>query len=255
MDKGRESHGDASSLRPSRWFATTQWNVVLAAGSKSSPDADQALAQLLETYWLPLYAFVRRRGYSPDDSCDLVQGFLLQFLGHDRLRLANPERGRFRSFLLSSLSHFLANEEAARGALKRGGGAQVLSLSAGDMEQRLEGRSPDHHTPELAFDRHWALTLLEVGLRRLREEQQADGRAEAFDLLKPCLEGDPPDQRYYEIARRLNTTESARKMRVLRLRRRYRSLLLEEIGRTLDDPSLAEAELQSLLCALRGEQP
>jgi RNA polymerase sigma factor (sigma-70 family) len=242
------TNGNWSSIR----FETTRWSVVLAAGVGSSGKAREALADLLRAYWHPLYVFVRRRGYSPEDSQDLIQGFLAQMIEHDRLRFANPERGRFRSFLLTSLCHFLANQQHSHQALKRGGGIRFLPLTGEEMEMHFDLSTSHDLTPEKAFDKHWALALLRLVLERLRTEYELSGRQVAFDLLKPYLEGTEPDLRYAEMAARLKVSESGARMMVHRLRRRYRALINEEIARTLADPSQADQELESLLAALGG---
>ena len=239
--------GDWSSAR----LQTTHWSVVLAAGSEPSSAAQDALEYLLRTYWYPLYVYVRRRGNSPEDAQDLIQSFFLALIQKGRLRLANPERGRFRSFLLASLNHFAANEQDAQTAIKRGGRIQFLPLDVLEIESRFAGSLSENSSPEMAYDRHWALALLEVVLRRLRQEQESTGRGEVFDLLKPYLEGDPETPRYAELGARLQVSEGAARMIIHRLRRRYRDLILEEIQRTLADPGQADEELKSLLAALR----
>jgi len=232
-------------------FQTTQWSVVLTAGGTPSPAADEALACLLQTYWFPLYAFVRRRGYSPHDAEDLTQEFFHHVIRRRSLTVADPERGRFRCFLLASLKHFLAHEQEARETVKRGGRVQFVPLSGAELEARFLGGSADALSPERAFDLHWAMGLLEVVLGRLRAEQASSGRTEAFDLLKPFLEGGQLPVRYADVAARLNTSVGAARMMVLRLRRRYRTLISEEIARTLLDPAQADEELQALVAALR----
>ncbi len=235
----------------SPWLATTNWSVVVTAGGPPSRAAEEALADLLRTYWYPLYVYVRRRGHPPEDAQDLIQGFFLELVGKGRLRFADPERGRFRAFLLTSLSHFLANVRDARKAIKRGGGIQFLPLNDNEIEARYSGSGSGHLTPEKAYDRHWALVVLEVALARLRSEQGLAGHVEVFDLLKPYLEGDPETPRYAELISRLKVSESGARMMVHRLRRRYRALVLEEIARTLADPTQVKEELNSLLAALR----
>jgi len=251
--RGNDSRArTVESGSPTR-FETTQWKVVLAAANGSSPDAQEALAQLLQTYWKPLYIHVRHRGFSTEDAQDLIQDFFYQLIQRHRLGLANPERGRFRSFLLASLNHFLSNEQEARRAVKRGGRVRLLPLSGEEMEAGYAVVLAEDLTPEKAFDRYWALTVLDVVLGRLRREQESFGKGENFERLKPFLESDQPPPRYAEVAARLNVSEGAARMMVLRLRRRYRALIQEEIARTLADPAQVREELHSLVAALRGE--
>lgn len=244
--------GAPATGQSSAWFATTQWNIVLAAAAAPSDTAAKALEELCRTYWRPTYAYVRCRGYLAQDAEDLIQSFFAQLIERRSLAAADPERGRFRSFLLVCLSHFLANAEDARRAVKRGGRVRIVPLGGAEMEARFDGTPQDGLSPEKVFDRHWALALLEVVLGRLRSEQEASGHAAGFELLKPFLEGNRADTRYAEVAARLAISESGARMMALRLRRRYRALIQEEIVRTLADPTLADDELDSLLAALRG---
>jgi RNA polymerase sigma factor (sigma-70 family) len=229
-------------------FLTTQWSMVLAAGDASSEESAQALATLCELYWYPLYAFVRRRGYDPDAAQDLTQAFFARVIEKAYLRDATPTRGRFRSFLLGSLKHFLANEWDHARALKRGGGVVVLPLDVelgqGETRYRLEPASDE--TPERLFERQWALALLERVLTRLREESAAAGKGAQLDVLKPVLIGEPIDETYAQLGERLGMSEGAVKVAVHRLRRRTRALLQEEIARTVNDPRDVDDEVQHL---------
>jgi RNA polymerase sigma-70 factor (ECF subfamily) len=164
----------SASLRPGR-FATTRWSIVLAAGRKSSPDSRSALAQLCETYWYPLYTFLRRKGYSPHDAQDLTQGFFTLLLERNDVQSVRRERGKFRSFLIASLQHYLANEHDRRAAQKRGGGRKVLSLDFDAAESRYAAQAEDPATPEDAYARHWALTLLDRVQAALRDELSRQG--------------------------------------------------------------------------------
>src|SRR5512136_965615 len=171
-------------------FVTTHWSVVLTARRSDTTRAQAALARLCQTYWYPLYAYVRRRGYSPHDAQDLTQEFFARLLGQNWLAQADRERGRFRTFLLAALSHFLANEWDKARAQKRGGSIQLVPLQLDNAETRYGQEPADPLTPEQCFERRWALALLDEVLNRLRQEQVAAGTGEMFDALKPCLVGD-----------------------------------------------------------------
>src|SRR5688572_15656047 len=211
-------------------FCTTHWSLVLAAGNDSTR-ARHALEELCQTYWYPLYAFVRRLGHSPHDSEDLVQAFFAQCLEKNYLGAADQGKGRFRSFLLIALKRFLANEWDKARTRKRGGATPPISLDALTAEQRYALEPPDRLSADRLFERRWALTLLENVLGRLRAEQEAAGRVEAFELLKDSLGGG--DTPYAELAARLGTSEGTVKVSVHRLRRRYRELLEAEIANTV----------------------
>lgn len=229
-------------------FLTTQWSVVLAAGDASSKDSAEALATLCELYWYPLYAFVRRRGHDPDAAQDLTQAFFARVIEKAYLRDATPTRGRFRSFLLGSLKHFLANEWDHARALKRGGGAVVLPLDVelGQGETRYRLEPADEETPERLFERQWAMALLGRVLARLLEEAEAAGKSAQLDVLKPLLTGEPIDETYAQLGAQLGMSEGAVKVAVHRLRRRMRVLLQEEIARTVEDPRDVEDEIHHL---------
>ncbi len=229
-------------------FLTTQWSVVLAAGDQSSRESAEALATLCELYWYPLYAFVRRRGYDADAAQDLTQAFFTRVIEKAYLRDATPTRGRFRSFLLGSLKHFLANEWDYDRARKRGGGATMVPVDVefgvGEARYRLE--PPDDDTPERVFERRWALALLERVVARLREEYAEADKLTQFDALKFVLTGDPADQTYAQIGERLTMSEGAVKVAAHRLRKRMRALLQEEIARTVADPGDVDDEIRHL---------
>jgi RNA polymerase sigma-70 factor (ECF subfamily) len=246
-----------------RHFATTRWSIVLAAGggaggrttpAADAPEARDALAWLCRTYWYPLYAFVRSRGYGPEESQDLTQGFFARLLEKNVLRAADPGRGRFRSFLLASLKHFVANEWDRARAAKRGGGEPVLSIEIDvqDAERRY-GREPaDVLTPERVFERNWALTLLDTVLSDLQSQYHRDGNGELFDRLKGFLTGDAGGASHAEIASAAGMTEGAVQVAVHRLRKRYRDLLREHIGQTVASPDEVEEEIRDLFKAVRG---
>jgi RNA polymerase sigma factor (sigma-70 family) len=227
-------------------FRTTHWSVVLAAGRRSSPGARDALANLCQVYWYPLYAYIRRKEHSPADAQDLTQDFFTWLLEKNLAGKADRTRGRFRSFLLTSLDHFLAKEWRRAGARKRGGGHVVLSLdlAAGESRYTLE---PAHElTPELIYQRRWALTLLEETLAKLRDDFTRRGKLEQFEHLKPHLGGDDSTVPYSQIAAALGKTEGAVKVAVHRLRQRCRELLRAEIAQTVSSPEEVDEELRDL---------
>lgn len=237
---------------PRDYFATTRWTVVLAAGSRSAPQADVALEELCRTYWFPLYAYVRRHGHSREDAEDLTQSFFARFLQKNYLEKLRGEHGRFRAFLLASLKHFLANEWDRARRQKRGGGVPPLSLDWQDADSRYQIDPADHLSPDKIYDRAWAVTLLERVIGRLREEHAAEGKAWLFEGLKPFLMMGRSDMPHAQAAAGLAMTEGAVRVAVHRLRRRYRELLREEIGQTLSDPAQVEEEMRALLSAFAG---
>ncbi len=233
-------------------FVTTRWTVVLEAGRRSSPHSDRALADLCQQYWYPLYAYVRRRVNSREDAEDLTQGFFASFLARNYLEGLAAERGKFRAFLLTSLKHFLANEWDKARRQKRGGGIQHLSLDWQSADDRFHLDPPDPSSPDKAFDREWALALLERVIARLRDECVADGKSALFEHAKSCLMVGETMVPYAETARQLGLEEGAARVAVHRLRKRYRELLQDEIAQTLADPTQAPEELRSLRAALAG---
>jgi RNA polymerase sigma factor (sigma-70 family) len=227
-------------------FCTTHWSVVIAAGNDSTRARD-ALEKLCQTYWYPLYAFVRRLGRSPHDSEDLVQAFFAQCLEKNYLSAADQAKGRFRSFLLLALKRFLANEWDKAHTQKRGGGAPPISLDALTAEQRYALEPTEQLSADRLYERRWALTLLDKVLSRLREEQIAAGRDNAFELLKDSLTGGGEGASYVELAARLGMSEGAVKVAVHRLRQRYRELLESEIGNTVASREEVAEERRYLL--------
>lgn len=232
---------------PSR-FPTTRWTLVIAAADPQRKESRSALVSLCEGYWYPLYAFVRKRGYSPDQAQDLIQEFFLRVLEGRYLHRGDPEKGRFRSFLLSSLKFFLADESDRDRAAKRGGG-KVLSFEFLSSEERYQ-REPAHdETPERIFERQWALSVLERVVNELREEFIQHGRQEHFDQLKQFLLGQS-EAPYATLAREMKTSEGALKVAIHRLRKRYRELFRQEIADIVADPGEAESELRYLASVL-----
>jgi len=236
------------TLPGSSEFPTTRWTLVVAAGARDPTEARPALVSLCENYWYPLYVYLRRRGYSADQAQDLTQDFFIRVLEGRYLDRANPEKGRFRSFILTSLKFFVADEGDRERAHKRGGGVLVpLELLSG--EERYQ-REPSHdETPERIFERRWALLVLDRVVERLRSEFVRHGRPENFERLKLFFLGQS-DAPYAALAREMNTSEGAIKVAIHRLRKRYRELLRQEIADTVADPSEIEAELRYLAAAL-----
>jgi RNA polymerase sigma factor (sigma-70 family) len=229
---------------------TTQWTLVLAGAETGTPAGEAALAGLCGLYWRPVYAFIRRQGHDVDAAHDLTQEFFARMLEKHYLGAVRRERGRFRSFLLASVRHFLSNERDRTRALKRGGGRQILSIDVELTEQRWHIEPHDADTPETVFDRQWALALLEHVLERLRDEFVASGRRARFEALKPLLTGDAEACDYRALAASLGTSEGAIKVAAHRLRRRYRDLLREEIAALVDSPDEVEDEMRHLLRSL-----
>lgn len=240
------SDGVASSSKPAGLFATTHWTVVLQAGSGESPQADEALEKLCRAYWYPLYAYVRRRGYSPTDAQDLTQSFFAHLLGKDFLHAVGPEKGRFRSFLLACLKHFLADQWEKSRTAKRGGDCPELRLNWNQAEQRYGLDARVEANAESLYDRRWALDLLDRVLDRLRQEAVIADRVAVFDQLQGCLLGDWGAETYAQLGSRLCLSETSVKVKVHRLRRRYRALLREEIAHTVTHPEEIEEEMRYL---------
>lgn len=226
-------------------FGPTRWTLVLAAARHDDLPAHRAaLAELCETYWYPLYAYIRRCGHGRPDAEDLTQGFFARVLEKNYLAEASPERGRFRSFLLASLKHYMANEWDRSQALKRGGGFRMVSLDVSAAESRHPWEPSDRVTPELMYERQWVFTLLDRVLGRL--EAEYSDKPELFDALKGFLTAEPIPGAFAQAADRLHLTQGAARVAVHRLRRRYRELLRTEIAQTVDEPSDVDAEIRRL---------
>ena len=247
-DAGTTPPGSEPS--PRQVFATTHWSVVLTAGRNDTIRARAALENLCQTYWYPLYAYVRRRGHSPEDAQDLTQAFYARLLERNWVGDADQQKGRFRSFLLSALNHFLSDEWDRARAQKRGGGVPQVPLQF-DMAETRYGHEPvDSVTPEQNYERRWALTLLDTVLSRLRSEYEQDSRGELFIALHPCLVGDRTAQPYAELAAKLGVNEGTVKSAVHRLRQRYRQLLRDEIAQTVAKSGEVDDELRHLFVVL-----
>jgi RNA polymerase sigma-70 factor (ECF subfamily) len=234
-----------------REFATTHWSLVVMArpGETGRSLARKALEELCRTYWYPLYAFVRFRGHSPDDAQDLTQSFFTRILETDGFSTADPERGRFRSYLLGAMKHFLANEWHRARAKKRGGGTPVLELDALEPEARYALAPAPPEDLDAGFDREWALEVTARARETLRAESEDRGKSELFTALAGSLTGDEAPRR--EAAARLGMTEGAVKVAVHRLRRRYREILRAAIAETVADPAEVDDEMRHLVAALR----
>jgi RNA polymerase sigma factor (sigma-70 family) len=225
-------------------FNTTHWTIVLACGDQGdSARAQQALASLFQTYWYPLYAYVRRRGHSEHDAEDLVQAFCLHLQQKHALAKADPHRGKFRTFLLSSLQNFLANENERARAHKRGGGRELFRLDADEADARYQLEPAHTVTPETIFERRWAHALLEQTVAGLRADFITRGKERLFDGLSSFLTSDLRETSYQTAADQLGLPLSAIKTTVHRLRRDYRSKLREEISRTVSSPDEIDDEL------------
>ena len=239
-----------------RSFFTTRWSVVLRAGQagvgegNEERDARDALERLAEGYWLPLFAYVRRRGYDEEAARDLTQAFFARLLERRDVASATPEKGRFRSFLITALKNFLVNQEERERALKRGGGRAPLSIDTEEAVGRLEGLPVDDETPERVFERAWARAVLDRTLARLAEQYAERGKTELFEALAEHLVGGSEGTPYAELAAELSLSVGAVKVAVHRLRARYREELRREIADTLADPGDVEDELRLLFEAL-----
>jgi DNA-directed RNA polymerase specialized sigma24 family protein len=236
-------------------FATTHWSMVLAAGGTDSSDAHEALTTLCQLYWYPLYAYARRSGYPGDQAEDLVQAFFMRVLEKNSLRLARAERGRFRSFLLVAFKHFVLNEYDRARAAKRGGGAPIDTLDVSSGEGRYSMEPRDDVTPEALFERQWAQTLIERAQVRLRGVFVRGGNGVLFEHLKDFATGQEDDTSCRAIGAALRMSDGAVRVAIHRLRRRFRDLLRDEIGQTVEDPAEIDEEVAFLLATVSAAGP
>ena len=250
MASGRSSPEFAAP--GAREFRTTHWSVVLAAGDTASPQSAEALEKLCRTYWFPLYAYARRSGHSPEDAQDLTQAFFHHFLEKKAVSRADRQRGRFRSFLLTSMRNFVSHEWRRARAEKRGGGRSLLAWDELSPESRYQPEAASEMTPDKVFDQRWALTLFQQALVRLREESTAAGKSEQFERLKDFLSAEPGEGAYAEIAAHLGLSSSGVAVAVHRLRQRYGQLVRDEIAHTVANPAEVEEELQYLIKLMNG---
>ena len=250
------SSSDASEIPvpQARQFTSTRWSLVLAAAQRDSTECEAALATLCRLYWYPLYAYARRRLPQAQDAQDLTQEFFARLLEKDYLRQADRQRGRFRAFLLTAFKYFLAKEHERAHALKRGGGRTFLPLDFNRGEWRYHQEPSHEATPESLYERSWALTLLEQGLTRLREELAGAGKERLFEYLKGTLTVEATPRPYVELASELGMTAEALKAAVHRLRRRYAELIRAEIAQTVTTPEEIEDELRDLFAAVRAKK-
>ena len=239
------------TLAGSREFPVTSWTLVVNAANPERSESHSALASLCESYWYPLYAFVRRRGYSPEQASDLTQEFFVRILEGRYLDRADPEKGRFRSFLLTSFRFFLSDEADRARAQKRGGGA-VLPFEIASGEERYEREPRDEQTPESIYERRWAISILDRTVSQLRAEFAQHGRLEHFERLKAFLIGGS-EAPYAALAAEMGTTEGALKVSIHRLRKRYRELFRREIAATVANPADVDQELRFLAAALAAK--
>lgn len=246
------SHPQDSPRPANGQFTTTRWSLVLSAQDESTAQASEALAQLCQAYWYPLYAFIRRRGFTAHDAQDLTQEFFYRLLDRHYLRAVDHRKGRFRSFLLASVEHFLANDWRRSQAQKRGGQATLVSIDD-SAETRYLQENPPTLSPERVYEQRWAIAFLDRVLQRLRREFVEAGKQRQFEAFKVFLTGDGPPSTHAALARELETTEAAVKMAVSRLRQRYAEVLRSEIADLVARPEDIEDELRALLNALRPE--
>lgn len=231
-------------------FTATRWTIVIGAQTANQERSKHALEALCQTYWFPLFAYVRRKGYAPHDAEDLTQGFFERLLARDFLENVEQEKGKFRSFLLAAMNNHLNDEYARSQRLKRGAGHKVISMDQMTAEERYGFEPADRLTPELLFEKQWVLTMLETVLNRLKSDYVKQGKGDLFDKLKVLLTAGKGAIPFSQLARELNMAETATRMAASRLRHRYRELLRQEIAHTVSRPEEIDEELAYLFKAL-----
>jgi RNA polymerase sigma factor (sigma-70 family) len=241
-DRALHQPGDGNAA----CFHTTLWTEVMSAGNRSEPRSEAALARLCQLYWLPVYAFIRKRGSSPENAADLTQSFFAKFLEMNYVARADRERGRFRSFLMSSVANYLRDEHARAHTLKRGGRQVHLSLDAGLAEAEFL-QEAEASTPASAFEKQWANTVLNAATQRLAAELREQGRSELFEHLQAHLWGESNSVPRGELAAKLGLSEVNLRVSMHRLRQRYREVLREEIAQTVDSSAEIEDEIRYLM--------
>ena len=246
-EPGRESAPDSP-----RVFATTHWSVVVAAGQDTSTQARSALETLCRAYWYPIYVYVRRKGYGADDAQDLTQEFFAQLIRKRHLRLADRNKGKFRTFLLATLDYFLAREWSRAHRQKRGGQFSFISLDQQTPEERYRLEPADRDTPEEKFAREWALAVLKQAMDALERECEANGKGSLFREARNLLSGERDSGAYAGISQRLGMAAGAMRMAVLRLRQRHGELLRAQLEQTVSRPEEVDEEMRFLLEALSG---
>ena len=242
----KEPRGSQSAA----WFVTTDWSVVLKAKGDDSDRASEALEKLCRIYWPPLYAFIRRNGYNAADAQDLTQEFFSRLISKDYLCHLRDQRGKFRSFLLTFVKHFLSDERTKASAQKRGGGQAVLSLDDTSAEDQYAAEAADHLSPDQLFERSWAQTVVHQALQRLAREYSASGKSLLFEKLKDVQPGEHGPLSYAQLGSEIGMTEVAIKSAVHRLRRRHREILREEIAQTVIRPEDVDDEIRYLIALL-----
>jgi RNA polymerase sigma-70 factor (ECF subfamily) len=247
MDNAAIAVAQAGSPRD---FRTTHWSVVLAAGNSASPHAEAAIEKLCRTYWFPIYGFIRHQGHDRHEAQDLTQEFFCRFLQSQALGSVDPSRGRFRSFLIASLKHFLANEWDKAKRLKRGGGREFFSWDGLEPEERYRLEPSDEKSPETIFDQQWAQALVSATLAKLRVECADEDTESRFEVLKAFLSGNPEGISYAHAAEQLGLSESAVRSAIHRLRQRYAQIFRAQVAETVTSPEAAEAEIRHLFAAL-----
>jgi RNA polymerase sigma-70 factor (ECF subfamily) len=242
-------HGAGTTSSDDRaWFRATRWSLIRSAGNGVNAESRAALAEMCQVYWYPLYVFTRRRGFGSEAAADLIQSFFVELLQGSLLRAADPDKGRFRSYLLGALKHSISRERVRASAQKRGGGASPVSLEG--AETRYATEPSDDVTPEQVFERRWAIALLDRVLVLLRGEYVRAGKGLLFEQLKDLLAGPLPERSYADVGRELDMSEGAMKVAVHRLRHRYRELLLAQVADTVATADEVEDEVAQLYRAL-----
>ena len=245
-----EERRNSSPYPESEEFPSTVWMRVEQAGDQTRPQSRQALAELCEAYWRPVYAFIRRKGNDPDRAADLTQGFFTLLIETGALATVTPGKGKFRSFLMAACSHYLSNQRDHERALKRGGGRSLNAIDQLKAEDRFSVEPFHELTPERAFIRQWALTLLDRVMARLQTEAAEKGKAPLFEQIRPAILGRDAAPSYAKVSESLGLSETVVRVAVHRYRTRYRVLLREEIARTVSDPDDIEEEITTLIQAL-----
>jgi RNA polymerase sigma-70 factor (ECF subfamily) len=253
MDEPQKS-GSATgdSATAPHWFATTHWSVVMLAGDTNSPKAISALERLCRTYWLPLYSYVRRQGYGPHDAQDLTQGFFVRLLRLNSFAQVSQAKGKFRTFLLASLNHYLSDERDRARAEKRGQGQAIISLDETEAEQRYLQVPSAGVAPEAAFDRGWALTVMEEALKELRDSYITSGKQDLFEHLSAFLSTEGDARQYEALAAKLGMSTGSLPVAVHRLRQRYRECVRLALAQTVASPEDLEEEMNYLFSVLGG---
>ena len=234
-------------------FQNTHWSMVLAANQMDTPEAQEALSRLCQTYWYPVYLFIRRRGHDTEPAKDLTQEFFTRLIAKQYHRIADRERGRFRNFLMSCVDHFLSNERKKEHTLKRGGEYSFVSLEEASAEERYLAEPVDEMSPDKLLDRRWALTVLDMSFKKLQQEYAETGKAAQFDALQANLSGAKEAPRSFaEIGAQLGMTESAARQAAFRMRSRFGDLLRHSVAQTVASPQDLETEMSHLRAVLSG---